>query len=66
MDKNVEKWIVSNPEIRSGKPCLRNTRLTVEDIIRIVKDNEIDNYDYINEEMILACIVYQDNRDRKN
>jgi uncharacterized protein (DUF433 family) len=29
-------WIVSNPEILAGKPCVRGTRLSVEFLLELV------------------------------
>ena len=30
---NFEDYITITPDIRSGKPCIRNTRITVYDIL---------------------------------
>ncbi len=30
---NLEERIAINPDIRSGKPCIKNTRITVYDIL---------------------------------
>ncbi len=30
---NFEDYIVINPDIRSGKPCIKDTRITVYDIL---------------------------------
>ena len=29
----IEKWIVVTPGVRSGKPCIAGTRITVGDIL---------------------------------
>ncbi len=49
--------IVIDPAIRSGEPCLRGTRLTVNDVISIVKYCEEGEYNLTKEE-IDACFAY--------
>jgi uncharacterized protein (DUF433 family) len=33
----LNKYITINPEVRFGKPCIRGTRLAVEDILNMLR-----------------------------
>jgi len=34
----MSNWIVSNPDILGGKPCIRGTRLSVEFMLELVAE----------------------------
>ena len=34
----MSNWIVSNPEVLGGKPCIRGTRISVEFLLELVAD----------------------------
>lgn len=67
----MKKWqdrIVFNPEIRSGKPCIKGTRLTVKDILdRLAEglsyEEILEDFPEINKEDILAVLAYSAYRD---
>jgi len=52
-----------NPEVLTGKPVIRGTRLAVEFILELLaggqsEDEIIDNYPGITHEDIRACALY--------
>ena len=62
----LNKNISINPEIQSGKPVIKNTRITVELIIEKLATGEtyeqiIESYPHINKKDILACLSYASN-----
>lgn len=72
LDKNevclklIEKHIIVNHDIRFGKPIIRGTRLTVEDIVSFIKYNKnikslkeiLIEYPSLTSESVMACIIY--------
>ena len=56
--------IVVDPEIRFGKPCIRDTRITVQEVLELINEGlsfrEIieDYYPELTEDDIKACIRY--------
>lgn len=60
----MKERIVVNPNIHFGKPCVANTRITVQSILELVKEGisfkEIkkDYYPDLENEDIQACIQY--------
>jgi len=56
--------IVVDPEIRFGKPCIRGTRITVQEVLELINEGlsfrEIieDYYPELTEDDIKACIRY--------
>jgi uncharacterized protein (DUF433 family) len=62
--------IVIDPERRSGKPCIRNTRITVGDVLEYLasgmKPEEIvRDFPDLTHEDIRACLVFAADRERK-
>jgi uncharacterized protein (DUF433 family) len=62
--------ITRNPNKRFGKPCIRNTRITVFDVLGWLASgmtNEEIIYDYpeLSKEDILACLAYAADREHK-
>ena len=58
-----ESRIVLDPEVLSGKPVIRDTRLSVEFVIGLMADGwtEADilaNYPGITHDDIIACLAY--------
>ena len=59
-----------NPEKRFGKPCVRNTRITVYDVLGWLASNMtyeeiINDYPELSREDISACLFYAAGRERK-
>ena len=55
--------ITINPERRFGKPCIRDTRMTVFDVIEylaagMTEAEFLEEWDYLTEDDILACYSY--------
>jgi uncharacterized protein (DUF433 family) len=67
---DYQKIISINPERRFGKPCVRNTRITVYDVLSWLAsgmtNNEIlKDFPELTEEDISACLSYAAERERK-
>ena len=67
---NYAEFITVDPEVRSGKPCLRGMRVTVSDVLDLLASglshHEILNdYPYLTEEDIRACLAFAADRERK-
>ena len=63
MQKEIFKRIVCDPDILSGKPVIKGTRISVEFLMELLANNwtheEImENYPQIKKEDILAAIEY--------
>ena len=60
---DVRDRIVLNPEVLTGKPVIRGTRLAVEFIVDLLgqgwsESQVLENYPGITHEDILACLQY--------
>lgn len=65
---NIQQYISITPGIRSGKPCIKGTRITVGDVLRkLASDMTIDEilYDFpeLTKESILAALSFSSNRE---
>ena len=64
MGEGYRKRIVVNPQVHFGKPCIAGTRITVEDVLELVKEGitfeEIIQkyYPDLEIEDIKACLEY--------
>ena len=59
-----------NPEKRFGKPCVRNTRITVFDVLGwlasgMSKTDILEDFPELTEEDISACLSYAADKERK-
>jgi len=60
---NYQERITANPNVMLGKPVIKNTRITVELILRKIAggysfDEILEMYSHITKEDILACVSY--------
>ncbi|HEC43487.1 MAG TPA: DUF433 domain-containing protein [Bacteroides sp.] len=67
---DYQKIITINPEKRFGKPCIRNTRITVFDVLGwlasgMSNSQIIQDFPELDEEDISACLSYAAERERK-
>ncbi len=68
----MDYWsiITLEPGKRSGKPCLRGLRITVADVLSYLASGMthtaiLQDFSYLNEEDILACLAFAADRERK-
>ena len=55
--------IISMPGVRSGKPCVRDTRVTVQEILRwlgsgATEDEILNDYPYLEKDDFKAVFAY--------
>ena len=67
---DYQKIITINPEKRFGKPCVRNTRITVFDVLGwlasgMTNSEILQDYPELTEQDISACLSYAAERERK-
>ena len=67
---DYQKYITTNPGIRSGKPCIRNTRMTVTDVLEYLaggmsEDEVLHDFPYITRDDIRACLAFAADRERR-
>ena len=68
---NYQDIIKINPEKRFGKPCVRNTRITVFDVLGwlasgMSKTEILSDFPELTEEDISACLSYAADKERKS
>ncbi|MBR8828407.1 MAG: DUF433 domain-containing protein [Gomphosphaeria aponina SAG 52.96 = DSM 107014] len=68
--RNYRDRITINPNIRSGKPCIVNTRITVTDIFDYLGggmtiEEVLDDFPDLTIEDIQACFAFAADRDRR-
>ena len=59
-----EGWITRNKEVMMGKPCIKDTRITVELILRKISggysfEDILEMYPHLQIKDILACVEYR-------
>jgi uncharacterized protein (DUF433 family) len=64
------KIITTHPGVRSGKPCIRDTRMTVTDVLEylaggMTEDQILHDFPYLTREDIRACLAFAADRERK-
>ena len=66
---DYRKLITIEPGRRAGKPCIRGMRITVYDVLDYLASGMthqeiLDEFPYLREEDILACLSYAADRER--
>jgi uncharacterized protein (DUF433 family) len=67
---DFEKLIVVTPDIRSGKPCIVGTRITVYDILEylaggMTEQEILDDFPALRPEHIKATLAFAAQRERR-
>jgi len=67
---DIEKLITVTPEIRSGKPCIAGTRITVYDILEYLaggmsEQQILDDFPALRAEHIKASLAFAAQRERR-
>ena len=65
---NYQDYIEITPGKRSGKPCIKQTRITVYDVLGWLAQGMtiqeiVEDYPELNEDQIRACLAYAANRE---
>lgn len=60
---NLDYWITMNPDVMGGKPCIRDTRLSVERILQLLacgmsNSEIISDFPELNETKIQSSLSY--------
>ncbi len=66
--KEFASYISINPEVRFGKPCIKDTRIAISDILQWLASGMshaqiIEDYPSLKEEHILAALAFAANRE---
>jgi len=67
---DFQKIITIEPGKRSGKPCIRGTRMTVTDVLEylaggMTQEELLAEFPDLTEEDIRACLAFAADRERK-
>jgi uncharacterized protein (DUF433 family) len=67
---DYSKIITIEPGKRSGKPCIRHMRITVQDILEylaggMTEDEILQDFSELTREDIKACLAFAADRERK-
>ena len=67
---NWQERISVNPTVRSGKPCIKGTRITVYDILEYLaggmsEDQILNDFPDLTREDIRACLAFAAARERR-
>ena len=62
MDTKIPDRITRNPLVMSGHPCIRDTRVTVANMLRLLarypEARILEAYPYLSKEDLQACLEY--------
>ncbi len=67
---NYRNYITIEPDQRSGKPCIRGLRITVQDVLEylasgMTEEEILDDFPDLTSEDIKACLAFAADRERK-
>lgn len=67
---NYSEYISINPNVRFGKPCVKQTRISVYDILGWLASGMsipaiIEDYPELSENAIRACLAYAADKEHK-
>ncbi|MBV9657602.1 MAG: DUF433 domain-containing protein [Verrucomicrobia bacterium] len=67
---DYQKIITIEPDKRSGKPCIRGTRMTVTDVLEylaggMTHEELLADFPDLTEEDIRACLAFAADRERR-
>lgn len=67
---NYTEYIIIDPNIRFGKPCVKGTRITVYDVLGWMASGMsihqiLEDFPELNETQIRACLAFAADRDQK-
>jgi uncharacterized protein (DUF433 family) len=70
MAMSVSALITTNPAVRSGKPVIRDTRVTVTDVLEYLAGGMTEaeilaDFPYLTQEDIRACLAFAAERERR-
>jgi len=66
----LEDYITITPGVRSGKPCIRDTRITVYDVLEymaggMTEEQILTDFPSLKSDDIRACIAFAAARERR-
>ena len=67
---DYKEYIEINPNVRFGKPCIKNTRVSVYDVLSMLASGMtipdiISDFPQLSREQILACLGFSADKERK-
>lgn len=67
---DYKTFIEINPEIRFGKPCIKGTRISVQDVLGwlasgMTVEDIINDFPQLRDEQIRACLAYAADREHR-
>jgi uncharacterized protein (DUF433 family) len=67
---NYQNIITRNPNKRFGKPCVRETRISVYDVLNwlangMTFENIIEDFPELTQNDVLACLAYAADKEHK-
>ena len=67
---NYQNYITIEPGKRAGKPCIRNLRITVYDVLNMLADGMsaeeiVSDFPELTKDDILACLAYAADKEHK-